>query len=95
MAHNGIGYFDSRGHFYKSPEEATISDLSVLLGRIGEGDSLAPGIANLLLEKRIEVERIFAEHDEMKVKLAFSRGTQSAGIANVTSLTDKLNSKSL
>jgi hypothetical protein len=45
MAHKGIGYFDSRGHFFKTPEDATLSDLSMLLGRIGEGDSLAPGIA--------------------------------------------------
>lgn len=70
MAHKGIGYFDSRGHFYKSPEEATQSDLAALLGRIGEGDSLAPGIATRILEKRIELERIFAEHDELKADQA-------------------------
>lgn len=95
MAHNGIGYFDNRGHFFKSPEEATISDLSALLGRIGEGDSLAPGIASLLLEKRVEMEHIFAEHDEMKTEQAFSRSNGLAAKTNVTSLAEKLNSKSL
>lgn len=66
MAHKGIGFFDSRGHMFKTPEDATLSDLALLLGRIGEGDSLAPGIATMLLERRKDIERIFAEHDELK-----------------------------
>ncbi len=66
MAHTGIGFFDSRGLLFKNPEEATLSDLALLLGRIGEGDSLAPGIATMLLERRSDIERIFAEHDELK-----------------------------
>ncbi len=71
MAHKGIGFFDSRGHMFKTPEDATLSDLALLLGRIGEGDSLAPGIATMLLERRKDIERIFAEHDELKqVQLA-------------------------
>ena len=65
MAHKGIGFFDGRGHFFKTPDEATISDLSALLGRIGEGESLAPGIAQTLLNRRDELEKLFAEHDEM------------------------------
>ncbi|MFM5883769.1 MAG: hypothetical protein ACKOQ3_00300 [Novosphingobium sp.] len=94
MAHKGIGYFDNRGHFFKTPEEATTSDLAVLLGRIGEGDSLAPGIANLLLDKRVELERIFAEHDELKTEQAFARGGPAAR-SNVTSLAEKLGAKPL
>lgn len=93
MAHKGIGFFDSRGHFFKTPEEATISDLSMMLGRIGEGDSLAPGIANILLDKREELERIFAEHDELKAEQVFARGSALAGKTNVTSLAEKLNGK--
>jgi len=65
MARSGKGFFDSRGHFFRTPEEATSSDLAALLGKIGEGDSLAPGIANMLLEKRDDIERIYAEHDQM------------------------------
>ncbi len=65
MAHKGIGFFDGRGHFFKTADEATISDLSSLLGRIGDGESLAPGIAQTLLSRREELERMFAEHDEM------------------------------
>ena len=65
MANSGIGYFDRRGEYFRTPDEASISDLSGLLGRIGEGDSLAPGIAAMLLERRTEIEEIFADHDKM------------------------------
>lgn len=65
MAQKGTGFFDSRGHYFKTPEEATVSDLASLLGKIGEGESLAPGIAQTLLAKRGELERLFAEHDTM------------------------------
>ena len=68
MAHKGIGFFDSRGHFFKSPEDATLSDLAALLGKIGDGESLAPGIAHLMFDRRTDIERIFAEHDEMKAE---------------------------
>lgn len=65
MAHRGTGFFDTRGNYYKTPEDATISDLAGILGKIGEGDSLAPGIAQMLLDRRSEIERLFAEHDTM------------------------------
>jgi hypothetical protein len=65
MAHKGIGFFDGRGHFFKTPDEATISDLAALLGRIGDGESLAPGIAQTLLCRRDELEQLFRDHDEM------------------------------
>ena len=65
MARKGIGFFDSKGQFFRSPEEATISDLSALLGRIGDGESLAPGIAATMIARREEIERLFAEHDAM------------------------------
>ena len=65
MAHTGTGFFDRKGNFFKSAREATVSDLAGLLGKIGDGESLAPGIANMLLEKRGEIEQLFAEHDQM------------------------------
>jgi hypothetical protein len=65
MANSGTAYFDSKGHFFKTPEEATTSDLAAILGRVGDGESLAPGIAKTLFQRRIEIERIFADHDEM------------------------------
>lgn len=65
MARKGTGFFDRKGHFFKTAREATASDLAGLLGQIGDGESLAPGIAQMLLEKRSEIERLFAEHDAM------------------------------
>ena len=65
MARKGTGFFDRKGHFFKTAREATASDFAGLLGQIGEGESLAPGIALVLLDKREEIERLFAEHDAM------------------------------
>jgi hypothetical protein len=65
MATHGTAYFDGKGQFFKTPEDATISDLAAMLGRVGEGDSLAPGIAKTLYQRRIEIERIFTDHDDM------------------------------
>ena len=65
MAKMGTAFFDNKGSFHKTPEEATVSDLAALLGKIGEGESLAPGIAQTLLTRRGELERLFAEHDAM------------------------------
>ncbi|MBX7480966.1 hypothetical protein [Qipengyuania qiaonensis] len=65
MAQRGTGFFDSRGQYFKTPEEATISDLAGILGKIGDGESLAPGIAHMILQRRGEIERLLAEHDMM------------------------------
>lgn len=65
MAHTGTGFFDRKGNFFKNARDATVSDLAALLGKIGEGESLAPGIANMLLERRAEIEQLFADHDQM------------------------------
>lgn len=65
MAKIGNGFFDAKGQFHKLQDDATKSDLAAILGKVGEGDSLAPGIATVLFERRADIERIFAEHDEM------------------------------
>ncbi len=65
MANSGTAFFDGKGQFFKTPEEATMSDLAAVLGRVGDGESLAPGIAKTLFQRRIEIERIFADHDQM------------------------------
>lgn len=80
MAKKGTGYFDRKGQFFKTPREATVSDIAALLGQIGDGESLAPGIAQTLIERRTEIERLFAEHDEMMAEHE----------ANVTSIASKV-----
>ncbi|MEM9086845.1 MAG: hypothetical protein AAGB23_13050 [Pseudomonadota bacterium] len=65
MAKSGRGYFDRKGQFFRTPREATASDLAAMLGQIGDGESLAPGIAQTLIERRTDIEGLFAEHDVM------------------------------
>jgi hypothetical protein len=73
MATHGTAFFDGKGQFFRTPEEATVSDLAAVLGRVGEGDGLAPGIAKTLFEKRGDIERIFSDHDEMVCAKARAR----------------------
>lgn len=88
MAKSGRGYFDRKGQFFKTPREATVSDLAALLGQIGEGESLAPGIAHTLLEKRSAIEALFGEHDAM---LAEAETEEASGFGEkVSKLADHL-----
>lgn len=87
MAHTGTGFFDRKGQFHKTPRDATVSDLAALLGQIGEGESLAPGIAYMLLERRGEIERLFGEHDLMvEEEAAIKAARQGNMIDNVAKL---------
>ncbi len=65
MAHTGTGYFDRKGQYHEGPDQASVSDLATLLGRIGDGESMAEGIAHLILSKRSEIIAIFADHEAM------------------------------
>ncbi len=80
MARKGTGFFDAKGRYYKTPEEATISDLAGILGKIGDGESLAPGLAQMMLDRRQEIERLFSEHDTMMAEF------QPIGSGKVTRL---------
>jgi len=66
MARKGTAFFDNRGNFFKTAEDATISDLAHMLGQSGEGESLARGIAQNLLEQRETVLRLFAEYEQIR-----------------------------
>ena len=83
MARKGLGFFDRKGHYFKTPEEATRSDLAALLGKIGDGESLAPGIAHTLLERRGEIEDLFSEHDAMLLDQVSAQETGNVTRLNV------------
>lgn len=87
MAKKGTGYFDRKGHFFKTAREATESDISGLLGQIGDGESLAPGIAHMVLARRDEIEKLFADHDEM---VADEAGTTTAKLTDISGKVTKL-----
>ncbi|MFL0356861.1 hypothetical protein ACI5KX_10330 [Erythrobacter sp. GH1-10] len=82
MARKGTGYFDRKGHFFKTARDATVSDLAATLGQIGDGESLAPGIAHTLLEKRAEIEALFAEHDAMMADEEAAQGPTFVSIGS-------------
>lgn len=66
-----VTYFeDNNGKPHKTPQEAAVADLAVLLGRIGGEDTgVAHGIARMLLEKRPQVEAVYAELDKLERSL--------------------------
>ncbi len=86
MANSGTAFFDGKGQFFKTPEEATMSDLAAVLGRVGDGESLAPGIAKTLFQKRIEIERIFADHDQMLRARHVQRETAPVLVENLNNV---------
>lgn len=45
-------WVDSKGHFHPTKEAALFNEIERLLGHVGAGESLAPGIARVLVEKR-------------------------------------------
>ena len=89
MARKGIGFFDGKGHFHKSPEDATVSDIAALLGKVGDGESLAPGIAHILLRRREDLEKLFAEHDAMMADYAALIDKSVDASTNVAKLPEK------
>lgn len=45
-------WIDSKGHLFPTKEAALYVEIERLLGHVGSGESLAPGIARLMVEKR-------------------------------------------
>jgi hypothetical protein len=65
MASQCIAFRDSKGGLHASLEKATLEDLASVLGRVGEEGGMTAGVAKLIFDKRLDIERIFAEHDAM------------------------------
>jgi hypothetical protein len=65
MASQCIAFRDSKGGLHASLEEATLKDLAAVLGRVGDEGGMTAGVAKLIFDKREEIERIFADHDEL------------------------------
>lgn len=67
MAARCTAFRDRKGNLYETPALATEADLAAVLGRVGEGGGLTDGVAKKILEKRAELEAVFAEHDAMEL----------------------------
>lgn len=58
-------YMDERGHLHASASNAIIADIAAVLGRIGDEGGLTAGLAKLVIEKRAELEKAFADYDAL------------------------------
>lgn len=65
MASQCTAFRDSKGGLHASLEKATLEDLAGVLGRVGEEGGMTAGVAKLIFDRRAEIERIFAEHDDL------------------------------
>ncbi len=62
-------FADNSGITHDTPEEATIADIALVLGRLSADSGIAGGVAKLIFDKRAEIEAAFAEFDEMAEQL--------------------------
>ena len=58
-------YRDERGELHHNPTDAVLSDIASALGRVGEEGGMTAGVARLIFERRMEIERAFADYDEL------------------------------
>lgn len=65
MAKLAPACFDNEGKTHPTPEAAVLADLTVILGRIGAEGGITAGLAQIVLEKRREIEAAFADLDAM------------------------------
>jgi hypothetical protein len=68
MAKAVEAYRDERGNLHDNAVNAVLSDLAAALGRVGDEGGLTPGVARLVLEKRADIERAFADLDHLIAK---------------------------
>lgn len=65
MAKVATAFADNEGKLHPTAEAAVLADLSVILGRIGAEGGITAGLAQLIIEKRGEIEAAFADLDVM------------------------------
>ena len=65
MAKTIEAYRDERGNLHDTATSAVVADIAAALGRVGDEGGLTNGVAKLILEKRSEIERAFADFDQL------------------------------
>ncbi|MCX7284379.1 MAG: hypothetical protein NTX28_10100 [Novosphingobium sp.] len=65
MAKIATAFADNRGNLHPTAEAAVLADLTVILGRVGAESSLTAGLAQRIIEKRADIEAVFADLDAM------------------------------
>lgn len=67
-------FTDNSGAIHSTPEEATIADIALTLGRLSADSGIAGGVAKLILEKRAEIEAAFKDFDAMHLVASMPEG---------------------
>lgn len=62
-----FAYADNAGTMHSAPIDAAVADIATILGRIGADSGIAAGIARKIIDKRADLEAVFAELDQMVV----------------------------
>lgn len=80
MAKLVTAFADNMGCKHDTAQEAAVSDLMVVLGRIGGAQGgITEGLAKCIIEKRAEIEAVFADLDRMNPILPEAMQVQSIG----------------
>jgi len=58
-------YRDERGNLHHNATSAIVADIAAALGRVGDEGGLTNGVAKLIIEKRREIEKAFADFDAL------------------------------
>lgn len=66
MANVAQAYADNGGTLHAAPQDAAVADLTMVLGRIGAESGITAGLARMILDKRPEIETVFADLDLMR-----------------------------
>lgn len=66
MAKTVPAYADNQGNLHPTPDQAALADLSTVLGRIGGESGITAGLSKCIIEKRAEIEQVFADLDAMQ-----------------------------
>ena len=66
MAKLARAYESRDGQLHKAPEKALKADLAAILGRVGKDSGMTEGVAALILDKRCEIEAVFADADRIR-----------------------------
>lgn len=78
MAKAVEAYRDERGNLHDNAVNAVLSDLAAALGRVGDEGGLTPGVARLVLEKRADIEKAFADLDHLNARRELAAANEIA-----------------
>lgn len=77
MAKPATYFEDNSGKPHKNPDDALIADISIALGKVGDGDDMSIGIARKIIAQRDKIEGAFKDFDALTS--AYDRTAPDAG----------------